>query len=131
MYKNIVFLDGVQTDFLQSIEEFIHEWENDSTYIEVKTSGSTGEPKKIILDKADVIASAKGTGKFFGLKKNGSLLLNLSPDYIAGKLMIVRAIVHEMNIIVVPLVSRKSGPWVIYSCILQQVSLHDFTTTSR
>ena len=28
-----------------SLEEFLSEWNNDSPFIEVKTSGSTGEPK--------------------------------------------------------------------------------------
>ena len=103
MYKDILFLDGIQSDFLQSIEKFIEEWESELSYIEVSTSGSTGVPKVVRLDKDDVIASAKATGAFFRFAKGDCMLLNLSPDYIAGKLMIVRAIVHDMKIIVVPL----------------------------
>ena len=50
--------------------------------------------------------SARRTGKFFNFEKGKNLLLNLSPNFIAGKMMIVRAIIHEMNLIVAPLNSN-------------------------
>ena len=30
---------------------FLDEWNNDSEYVEVKTSGSTGEPKRMMVEK--------------------------------------------------------------------------------
>ena len=73
--------------------EFIQEWLNDSLTIKAHTSGTTGTPKEIFLQKEKMIASAKHTGHFFELKKNDKALLCLSPKYIAGKMMIVRAFV--------------------------------------
>ena len=40
-----------------SLEEFLSEWNNDSPFIEVKTSGSTGEPKRMLVEKRRMLAS--------------------------------------------------------------------------
>lgn len=77
---------------------FIKSWLNDNDYIEVKTSGSTGTPKIIRLDKKRMVASAKATGDFFSLKPNDKALLCLPCDYIAGKMMVVRAMVLGLNL---------------------------------
>ncbi len=75
-----------------TVEDFIAEWCSTSSIIVAHTSGSTGKPKDIFLDKAFVLESARRTIKFFGLNSHSRLHLCLSPDYIAGKMMIVRAI---------------------------------------
>ncbi len=77
---------------MATIDEFIAEWRSDSTFIEAHTSGSTGAPKHICLAKSDMIASAHATNKFFGLSAKSLVALPLSPEYIAGKMMIVRAL---------------------------------------
>jgi len=45
-----------------------------------------------------MIESAMQTGEFLGLKEKQSALLCLSPETIAGKMMIVRAIVFHLNL---------------------------------
>ena len=87
-----------QTQWQQSFWNFVQTWLDDKHYIEVKTSGSTGTPKIIRLDKKRMIASAKATGDFFGLKPNDKALLCLPCDYIAGKMMVVRAMVLGLNL---------------------------------
>lgn len=72
--------------------DFIKQWNDAQPYIKAHTSGSTGKPKDILLDKNDMRASAKATISFFRLGPDSTLLLPLSPDYIAGKMQIVRAI---------------------------------------
>lgn len=74
------------------VKSFLHQWYDDSSYIVAYTSGSTGNPKEIHLLKRDMIASAKLTCDFFGIESSSLLHLPLSVDYIAGKMMIVRAI---------------------------------------
>lgn len=81
-----------------SFWNFIKTWLDDNDFVEVKTSGSTGTPKIIRLEKTRMIASAKATGKFFDLKPNDRALLCLPCDYIAGKMMVVRAIVLGLNL---------------------------------
>ena len=75
-----------------TIDDFITEWHNDCDYIVAHTSGSTGTPKEIHLSKQLVRASALRTIEFFNLSESSHLHLCLSPDYIAGKMMIVRSL---------------------------------------
>lgn len=74
------------------IYQFLKSWFSDDKSITVQTSGSTGVPKQILLPKEFVINSAQATGVFFSLPKNTTALLCLPTAYIAGKLMLVRAI---------------------------------------
>tara|TARA_R110002124_G_scaffold227889_1_gene393228 strand:+ start:135617 stop:136726 length:1110 start_codon:yes stop_codon:yes gene_type:complete len=73
------------------IGKFIQQWLNEKEAVKVKTSGSTGNPKKIRLQKELMINSAKATGTFFKTGARTSALLCLSANYIAGKMMLVRA----------------------------------------
>ena len=73
-------------------ENFIREWNGPHPYVIARTSGSTGTPKEIRLLKSDMRASARATIEFFGLDCSSRLHLPLSPDYIAGKMQIVRAL---------------------------------------
>ncbi|TRX63253.1 AMP-binding protein [Carboxylicivirga sp. M1479] len=81
------------------IAQFILEWINDSDFITLQTSGSTGQAKLIKVKKSAMLASAKRTIRFFNLQANQTALLCLSAQYIAGKMMLVRAIVGGFNLI--------------------------------
>jgi len=80
---------------------FLDEWFSDSDFVMAQTSGSTGEPKSIELPKSVMQKSAERTIEYFGLQKGDRLLLSLPCRYIAGKMMAVRAIVGQMNLITV------------------------------
>ena len=80
---------------------FILEWMDSTDSVLAKTSGSTGFPKAIVLSKQKMLNSAKQTGDFFNFKEGQSALLCLSANYIAGKMMIVRAILWQLNLILV------------------------------
>lgn len=80
-------------------EEFLAQWYNTDEFVTAHTSGSTGAPKKIHLPKSDMRVSARATNRRFGLKHNSRMLCPLSPDYIAGKMMIVRAIVADCQLL--------------------------------
>ena len=77
---------------INDVCSFVNEWNSDLDFIESKTSGSTGRPKTIRLLKKHMIASAKMTGEFLGLKANDSALLCMTTEAISGKMMIVRAL---------------------------------------
>ena len=81
-----------------SVKEFLEEWNNDSEYVEVKTSGSTGEPKRMMVEKRRMLASARITCDFLGLKPGDTALLCMSTDYIAGKMMVVRSIERGLKL---------------------------------
>lgn len=85
-------LDDVKQFASPETTAFISEYFNDLPYVIAHTSGSTGKPKEIHLLKSDMQASARLTNEYFGLTAESSFYLNLSPTYIAGKMMIVRAL---------------------------------------
>ena len=86
----------------EAIGEFLLSWLDDKNHVMVNTSGSTGEPKTIKLRKKHMINSAKATGKYFGLDEDTTALLCLPSRYIAGKMMLVRAMVLGWRLDVVP-----------------------------
>lgn len=71
--------------------EFLESWHDDKSFVEAFTSGSTGTPKLIHLDKGMMVRSAKRTIDFFGITMSSRLHLCLDCEYIAGKMMVVRA----------------------------------------
>ncbi|CAM1347226.1 AMP-binding protein [Tenacibaculum insulae] len=90
-----------------TIVRFLTDWFHTNDFVIVQTSGSTGKPKPIKLKKEFMINSALATGAFFNLKENTSALLCLSTDYIAGKMMLVRALTLGWNL---DIVSTNSTP---------------------
>lgn len=76
-----------------AVGNFILECLDNKDFINVNTSGSTGNPKQIDLKKQQIINSAIATIKYFNLKEDTKALLCLSPEYIAGKMMLVRAMI--------------------------------------
>ena len=50
-----------------TVEEFIRQWHDDSDAVEVSTSGSTGDPKVMQVEKRRMLASARATCGFLGL----------------------------------------------------------------
>lgn len=98
-----------------TLEEFLAEWRNDSPTLQVHTSGSTGTPKPILVDKQRMQVSARMTCGFLGLKPGDSALLCLPLDYIAGKMMVVRALCCDLQLVCVepgghPLASDDMPP---------------------
>ena len=83
----------------QEIYSFILEFINEDEFILQKTSGTTGKPKTIRLLKKSMLASAENTIAFFGLKRSQVAVLCLPVRYIAGKMMVVRAMLARMNLI--------------------------------
>jgi O-succinylbenzoic acid--CoA ligase len=99
---------ALANDFINESEEFeritgkfILNWFNSDSFITVTTSGTTGSPKKIQIEKQAMVFSALATAEFFELKA-GNLVLNcLSTNYIAGKMMLIRSFVlgFEMDFV--------------------------------
>ncbi len=83
----------------KEIRHFLNDWWSKRDFIEVQTSGSTGTPKTIRLPKKTVATSAEKTISFFELQAGQPVLLCLPCRYIAGMLMLVRAIRKNLNII--------------------------------
>lgn len=93
-----------QTD--ESFTAFLEEWFDEKPWVIGHTSGSTGTPKEVRLLKEDMKASARLTNDFLGIGPHSVLLLCLSASYIAGKMMIVRALEAGAELIVGEVSSR-------------------------
>ncbi len=94
---DVHFLDP-DPSFRSNIEEFLELWNNEEDFISAYTSGSTGTPKEIRLQKKRMIASAKATLEFLGIKEGDSALLCLPADKVGGMMMIVRSIVGKLKL---------------------------------
>lgn len=80
------------------IGQFIVDWLSEKPIVEVSTSGSTGTPKKIQLKKEQMVNSALATGAYFQLEPKQKTLLCLPCTGIAGKMMLVRAMVMGLHL---------------------------------
>lgn len=100
-YSSIKNILSSKQDMPIDVYEFLEDWFSREYFINVNTSGSTGKPKTIKLQKQHMINSALATGKYFNLTANTSALLCLPVTYIAGKMMLVRALVLGWHIDVI------------------------------
>ena len=92
--------DGDETDYRIDLYHFLSDWFNDSPYITVQTSGSTGAPKKLTVRKEQMIQSAILTCSFLNLRKNDKALLCMPLQYIGGKMVVVRSLVARLNLFI-------------------------------
>ncbi len=86
------------SSFEKCIGDFLAAWLDEKPTIIAKTSGSTGTPKNILLQKRQMVNSALATGEYFDLNEGNTVLLCLPADYIAGKMMLVRAMVLGLEL---------------------------------
>lgn len=82
----------------KSIGDFLMDWLNTKEHLFVRTSGSTGSPKVIRLNKQHMVNSAIATGDFFGISVGDTALHCLPTEFIAGKMMLVRAMILGLEI---------------------------------
>ncbi|MHA3787164.1 AMP-binding protein [Flavobacterium hauense] len=79
--------------FEKAVGDFLLDWFDQRDYIEMQTSGTTGVPKLIRVDKQAMINSALATGEFFDLPSGIKVLHCLPTQFVAGKMMLVRAFI--------------------------------------
>lgn len=91
--------EGDEND--RAIGEFLLDWFDDKDYIEMRTSGTTGLPKVVKLQKQAMIQSALATGDFFELEPRDKALLCLPVKFIAGKMMLVRSFILGLDLDIV------------------------------
>lgn len=84
--------------FEKSIGDFLLDWFDQKNYIDLQTSGTTGVPKLIRMDKQNMVNSAVATGDFFDLQPGDTALYCLPTRYIAGKMMLIRSFILGLEI---------------------------------
>lgn len=90
-----------QSSFESETISFIKAWLSDQQTFILNTSGSTGVPKEITVTRKQLQASAHRTINKLKLSEKNTALICLDTKYIAGKMMLVRALEANMKIIAV------------------------------
>jgi O-succinylbenzoic acid--CoA ligase len=103
----------------KSVGDFILDWFDKKSYIELNTSGTTGNPKIIQMDKQAMVNSALATGDFFDLRPGDKALHCLPTKYIAGKMMFVRGFILGLDM---DFVAPSSNP------LLHNETKYDFVS---
>lgn len=83
------------------IGNFLLDWLDEKEYVTIQTSGATGTPKMIQLSKKAMVNSSIATGDYLKLKPGNTALHCLPSNYVAGKMMLVRAMILglEMDLV--------------------------------
>ena len=89
------------SEFEREVLAFCLAWKSGQTSFLFHTSGSTGAPKPIWLDRKAMEASARTTGEWLQLKQQDVALACLPVNYIAGAMVIVRALVLDLRVCLV------------------------------
>lgn len=105
----------------KQIGDFLLSWLDNFEVVTVRTSGSTGAPKEYKLDKQHMINSAIMTGKRFKIEEEMDVLCCLPLSYIAGKMMLVRALTLGWHL---DLVAPSTSP------LKKATKRYDFTAMS-
>lgn len=111
------------TAFENSTFSFIRDWISQKKEFEVTTSGSTGIPKKIMIHRDQMIASASLTARVLNLEEGQSCLICIDTKYIGGRMMLVRALTLGLRIFAVdpcanPMEKIPSGQWVNFAALV-------------
>lgn len=85
--------------FWQDLCVFLAEWYAESPTVLVHTSGSTGTPKPFLAKKEQMENSARLTCDVLGLEAGDRALLCMPLRYIAGKMVVVRALVRGLELV--------------------------------
>lgn len=90
-----------RTPFEEETLTFLAAWLDGENFFRQPTSGSTGTPKVITLSREQLTASAQRTMSQLPIQQGDTALVCLDTRYIAGKMMLVRALTHNLRIIAV------------------------------
>lgn len=83
-------------------QAFIKDWLSDKSLFELHTSGSTGQPKPILLRREQLRSSALATIRALSLTPNTHGLVAMDTAFIGGKMMLVRGIIGEWHLHLLP-----------------------------
>ena len=98
--------EGDQYEYF--LGDFLLDWLDQSESIHLKSSNNESENTKILFDKQSLVNSAISTGNFFGVSVGDSASHCLPANYIAGKMMLIRAMILGLEI---DLISPSKNPF--------------------
>jgi len=124
-------------EYEKPVGDFILDWFDNRPYIIMSTSGTTGTPKDIKVDKQAMVNSAIATANFFDIQSGNKALHCLPTKYIAGKMMLIRGFILGLDLDFVepssrPLLNNKTKYDFVAMVPLQaQNSLKDLKSVKK
>ncbi len=91
---------GIGNLYYEKVKALIDAWQNGVQEFSFSTSGSSGSPKILKFNREQIICSVNTTKQAFDLNNNCLFFCNLHVDYVAGRMMIFRALVLEADLMV-------------------------------
>lgn len=92
---------------LVEVLRFLKFWYSKDTSWDVLTSGSTGVPKSVSISRAQMLASARLSIKYFNFSpQTDGLLLGISVRFVGGFMVLVRAFLLGIDVWLEPASSR-------------------------
>lgn len=88
--------------FSSDLKIYLLEFLSAAPNITVQTSGSSGRPKQFLVNKTHMINSARASLDYFDLKPGDSVLLSLSMTSIGGRMQVVRALLGDLKLVMIP-----------------------------
>ncbi|SNS18866.1 O-succinylbenzoic acid--CoA ligase [Belliella buryatensis] len=88
----------VEVPYFKECLIFCQDWLSGKQEFVLKTSGSTGNPKDILVTRSQMEKSAKATAEFFKIPTQPLLLGCINTAMIGGKMMLVRAMEWDASI---------------------------------
>ncbi|MFZ9191174.1 MAG: AMP-binding protein, partial [Schleiferiaceae bacterium] len=92
----------------REVQAVVDWWQSDAPTWTLHTSGSTGAPKELVLQRAHIVASAQATIAAFDLREGQRSPLLLAATTAGGFMMVVRALVAGLRLDVLPVERRPA-----------------------
>lgn len=90
------------SDYLLKAKQICLDWLEGRGLFTLTTSGSTGKPKKIGVTANQLRASVRATENALSLHRNTKALVCLNIEYVAGFMMLIRAMELDWEIVLIP-----------------------------
>ena len=86
--------------WLRDVQDCVAFWLGNDEFLAVTTSGSTSEPKPILLSRSLLQKSATATLTHLGIT-SGAALLAIPAKYIGGKMLVFRALTANLDLVLI------------------------------
>lgn len=105
VFEDSIYLLSKLSDLRKNYPEaaklihFIRSWQQNKTTFQFQTSGSTGLPKSIDVNRYQIVASVEATTQYLSLKNGDQVLIALDPNFVATLMMVARCLILDMDLV--------------------------------
>lgn len=97
--KRKIVLDD-KSEFEKETITFIQHWLSGQLHFQFQTSGSTGKPKRVVFTRNQLQLSALRSIDTFKLKSGQTNFACMNTAFVAGIMMLVRAMIGKLNLVI-------------------------------